>query len=105
MLHINSILSTVTDRLNLNRRLQEHVVMDMWPQIVGAAWAERTRPLCVDKQSNLVVSVADASTGQELSLLKPQIMSKLVSAASSTGVKLAGLRFDLKHFHERGGDR
>jgi hypothetical protein len=105
MLHINSILNTVSDRLNLGRRLKEHAVMEMWPLVVGITWAQRTRPLCIDKQSNLVVSVADASTGQELSLLKPQIMSKLVSAANSAGVELAGLRFDLKHFHEGGDNR
>jgi hypothetical protein len=100
--HINSILNDVAGSLNLDGRLKEHAIMDIWPTLVGEPMAARTRVRLIDKQRNLVVSVKDAATGQELSLLKPAIMNKLVSAADSAGVVLKGLRFDLKHFHSDG---
>lgn len=75
--------------------------MEMWPSMVGQTMAMRTRVFFIDKQRNLVVSVADAATAQELSLLKPQIMSKLMSASAAVGAEIAGLRLDMKHFYDQ----
>jgi hypothetical protein len=94
-------LNDVAGSLNLEARLKEHAIMDIWPAVVGEPMAARTRVRQIDRQRNLVVSVKDAATGQELSLLKPRIMSKLISFADSQGIVLNGLRFDLKHFHDQ----
>lgn len=99
MRHINSILDSVAGNLNLDTRLKEYAIVQMWPTLVGEPMASRTRVISIDKQRNLVVSVKDAATGQELSLLKPQIMNKLAAVAGSQGVVLKGLRLDLKHFY------
>ncbi len=74
--------------------------MDLWPTIAGGVLGERSRGLFIDYQGTLVVSVRDAATGHELSLLKPQLFKKMKAAARGLSVELTGLRFDLKHFHK-----
>jgi len=96
---VDNVLNRVMVKLGLEKRLKEHTLMSMWPYLVGEPWDKRSRSLFIDSQNNLVVSVADASTGQELSLLKTNIMRKLRSAAATLQLEISGLRFDLKHFH------
>src|SRR5438477_9506228 len=73
--------------------------MSLWPTFVSGVIAERSRPLFIDADRNLVVSVADASCGQELSMTKGKIFSSLSKAANSLGIEIRGLRLDLKHYH------
>lgn len=96
---VNHVLNNVMVKLGLERRLREHTLMSLWPTLVGPPWSNRSRPLFIDSESKLVVSVSDAATGQELSLLKSEILNKLRAAGRSVGVAISGLRFDLKHYH------
>jgi len=97
---VNNILNRVVAKLGLERRLREHTILKLWPVLVGDNFAARSRPLFIDSESSLVVAVADASVGQELSLLKLPLLRQLKSAGRTIGINIAGLRFDLKHFHE-----
>lgn len=98
---LESVLTRVMSGLGLEQRLKEHALIDLWPVIAGEPWDRKSRALFLDHEQNLVVSVADASTGQELSLLKPQLIKKINTAGKSLGVSVRGMRLDLKHFHAK----
>ena len=108
--NVGDVLNTIVTKLGLDRRLREQTLMNLWPIVAGNTFALNTRPLFVDYENNLVVAVRDASVAQELSFLKRQITNKLKIAGKSAGIRIEGLRFDLKHFHqpnetEKLGDR
>jgi hypothetical protein len=100
--NVGNVLNTVVTKLGLDRRLRERALMNLWPIVAGDTFALKTRPLFIDYENNLVVSVRDASTAQELSFLKRQITDKLKAAGRGTGITIDGIRFDLKHFHQAG---
>jgi hypothetical protein len=95
---VNDVLSKVMSSLGLERRLREHTLASLWPTFVSGAVAERSRPLFIDSDRNLVVSVIDAATGQELSMLKSKVLAKLIPAAKSLGIEVRGLRLDMKYY-------
>lgn len=101
---VDGVLSRVVHNLGLDKRLKERTLMDIWPTIAGGVLGERSRGLFIDYQGTLVVSVRDAATGHELSLLKPQLFKKMQAAARGLSINLTGLRFDLKHFHKHESD-
>jgi len=96
---INDVLGGLVSSMGLDRRLKEHTLMTLWPVLVGDLFALKSRPLFIDHESNMVIAVKDASTGQELSMAKPEILKKVQAAGRSIGISVGGLRFDLKHFH------
>lgn len=96
---VNSVLNRVMSKLGLDKRLREHTFLTLWPTFVSGAIGDRSRPLFIDAERNLVVSVADAATGQELSMCKQRVLSKLAPAARSLGIEINGIRLDLKHYH------
>ena len=96
---LNNVLDAITARLGLDKRLREHTMISLWPVLIGEPWGSRSRGLFFDAEGSLVVAVKDASTGQELSLLKPRILEKLRASGRAMGIVVKGLRFDLKRFH------
>lgn len=98
---LNEVLNGVVVKLGLDQRLRDNTLMNLWPVIAGCPWDKKSRALFIDSQRNLVVSVCDAPSGQELSLLKPQMLKKLKAAASTLSMDISGLRLDLKQFHAR----
>jgi Protein of unknown function (DUF721). len=98
MASISNVLSEVVKRYGLDKSLKMHALTSYWPHAVGEPFASITRPLFIDYEGNLVVSVKDASVAQELSFKKPQLMKSLRPLANSVGLKLTGLRFDLKNY-------
>ena len=96
---VDKVLPAVLNRLGLDRRLKEHAIMQMWETLVSGAIAERSRPLFIDSQHNLVIAVADAAVAQELSLMKAKVLKTLSVTARSLGIELKALRIDMKHFH------
>lgn len=97
---VNDVLSKVSSALGLDRRLREHTLASMWPTFVSGAVADRSRPLFIDSAKNFVVSVADASTGQELSMMKTKVLAQLIPSARALGIEIKGIRLDMKHFRE-----
>jgi hypothetical protein len=97
---MSNLMNSLVVKLGLDQRLKEHALMDLWPTIVGDAFATKSRCLFIDNERKLVVSVQDASAGQEISLLRREIMRKMQAAASGLGVKIEGIRFDMKHFYQ-----
>jgi hypothetical protein len=97
--NVSDVLNKVSHNLGLDKRLHEHSLISMWPTLVGAPVARRSRPLYIDAERNYVVAVADAALAQELSLLKTKILSRLIPTGRALGVTIKGMRFDLKNFH------
>ncbi|CAN5576498.1 hypothetical protein BH10CYA1_BH10CYA1_22100 [soil metagenome] len=96
---IDDVLTKLVSSLGLDKRLKEHALLSLWPLMIGEVFADKSRPLFIDYEGNLVIGVKDASVAQELSLLKPAIISKMRMAAQSMGLKVNGMRFDLKHYY------
>jgi hypothetical protein len=96
---VNTVLTRVMSKLGLDKRLREHTFLQLWPTFVSGVIGDRSRAIFIDAERNLVVSVADAATGQELSMCKPRVLAKLAPAARSLGIEIKGIRLDLKHYH------
>jgi hypothetical protein len=97
---MSNLMNKLVVKLGLDQRLKEHALMYLWPSVVGERFATNSRCLFIDNERKLVVSVKDASVGQELSLLRREILRKMQIAAHNLGVKIEGIRFDMKHFHQ-----
>ncbi len=98
-----SLLNAISRDLGLDRRLREQALLDLWAPVVGEPLCSRSRPLFIDAESKLVVAVADAAAGQELSMRKPEILRQLAGFGRGLGVAVGGLRFDLKRYHGESG--
>jgi hypothetical protein len=96
--NVGDVLDKVTQGLSLDRRMREHALRQIWPTLIGEPFAEKSRLLFVDSEDNLVVAVSDASSAQEMSFSKRTLLSKIYPAARALGLKIKGMRFDLKQF-------
>lgn len=98
MIGLDTVLHQVVDKLGLDRRLKEHALCSLWPNIVGSALAGRSHASLIDSAANLIVTAQDASVAQELSMLKPKILSKVLEMARSLGLEIKGVRIDLRNY-------
>ncbi|PZM79160.1 MAG: hypothetical protein DKT66_22020 [Candidatus Melainabacteria bacterium] len=101
MSSVNKVLNQLVSSLNLDRRLKEHTLLGLWPTIVGEPFATKSRPLFIDHEGNIVISVSEAAVGQELSLMRSQLVKKMRIAGNGLGVEIRGIRFDMKHFYKK----
>lgn len=100
MTDVSTVLSKVIAKFGLEQRMKEHAFMSLWPDIVDDPFKKVSRPLFIDNEGNLVVSVKDASVAQELSFQRGPMLKRLAPFARGVGLKISGIRFDLKHFKE-----
>lgn len=101
MSSVNKVLNQLVSSLNLDRRLKEHTLLGLWPTIVGEPFSTKSRPLFIDHEGNIVISVSEAAVGQELSLMRSQLVKKMRVAGNGLGVEIRGIRFDMKHFYKK----
>jgi Dna[CI] antecedent, DciA len=94
---IGKVLDKIVGQLGLDMRLREVALFELWPTLVSPKLAEKSRPLFVDNERNLVVAVKDAVVAQELGFIRTELTEKLRLAGNGLGVKVKGLRFDLRH--------
>lgn len=97
---VEIVLPQIMGQMGLEKRLKEHGFMQLWFNVCGEELKNCSRPLFMDHQHNLVVGAKDASTAQEISLMRTGLLSKLGHMARALGVELRGIRVDLKNFHE-----
>lgn len=97
---VDTVLDSLLNKLGLDKRLRERCLMDLWPSLVGDFFGERTRCLFIDSENQLVVAVKDASVGQELSLRKREIVTRLKACAQGLNLVVSGLRFDMKAYYQ-----
>jgi hypothetical protein len=96
-IEIGKVLDRVVNQLGLDERVREVALFELWPSLVGAKLAEKSRPLFVDHERNVVIAVKDAAVAQELGFLRKDLTEKFRVSGLKTGIKLKGLRFDLRH--------
>lgn len=101
MSSVNKVLNKVVSSLNLDKRLKEHTLMSLWPTMIGETFATKSRPLFIDHEGNMVIAVSEAAVGQELSLMRTQLVKRLRIAGNGLGIEIRGMRFDMKHFHRK----
>lgn len=97
---VSTVLSKVISRFGLEQRMKEHAFMSLWVDVVDEPFNRLARPLFIDCEGNLVVSVKDSSVSQELSFQRGTLLKKLAPFARGVGLTITGMRFDLKHFRE-----
>jgi hypothetical protein len=101
---ISKVLPQLLRKLGLDKRLKEQTFINIWPHIVGEPFGSLSRPLFIDHERNVVIAVRDASTGQEMTFAKPQLLKAIRQAARGVGIEITGMRFDLKRFYEKSPD-
>ncbi len=101
MSSVNKVLSSLVSSLNLDKRLKEHTLMSLWPTMIGEPFSSKSRPLFIDHEGSMVIAVSEAAVGQELSLMRTQLVKRLRIAGTGLGVEIRGIRFDMKHFHRK----
>ncbi len=95
MSSVNNVLSQLVSSLNLDRRLKEHTLLGLWPTVIGEPFASKSRPLFIDHEGSIVIAVSEAAVGQELSLMRSQLVKKMRIAGNGLGIEIRGIRFDL----------
>jgi len=96
--NISDVLNSVSQGFSLDRRLREHALRQIWPTLIGEPFAQKSRVLFVDSEDNIVVAVGDASCAQEMSFCKRAMLAQIYPAARALGLKIRGMRFDLKQY-------
>jgi len=99
--NVGTVLNRVVATLGLDRRLREHALIKLWPSLVGDVFAEKSYPLFLDIEGNVVVATSDAATAQELSLKRRELLQKLKAVGKGLDLSIRGIRFDLKHFSSK----
>jgi hypothetical protein len=99
---VGNVLNRVVSTLGLDRRLRENAFFNLYPALVGEPFASKSRPIFLDHEGSLILSVKDASAAQEFSFAKREIQRKLAAAAKGLDLQLRGIRFDLKQFEAKG---
>lgn len=82
---INTILSSVLKRYDLEDRVKKYDFVKRWEEIVGTELAKRMKPECFRKDT-LVIAVKNAAWAQELSFNKVSILKRLKDAQSTFGI-------------------
>jgi len=101
---ISGVIPQVLRKLGLDQRLKEQTFINLWPHIVGEPFGSLSRPIFIDNERNIVVAVRDASTGQEMTFSKVQLLKAIRQAARGVGIEITGMRFDLKRFYDGPSD-
>ena len=76
---INQVVDQFLDENHLSDRLYEIRLMDMWPQVVGTALAEKTGNLHIEK-GILTMHVSSAIVRNELMIMRKSFVNKLNEA-------------------------
>jgi hypothetical protein len=83
---LSSAMGFALKGLKLDQRMREGKAMALWPDIVGAVTAERTRPLYVNR-GTMTVLVSSSAWANQLNLLKPKILAGLAERCGPGVIK------------------
>ncbi|HTY08664.1 MAG TPA: DUF721 domain-containing protein [Candidatus Edwardsbacteria bacterium] len=83
---VGGILDRVLKDLELDKKIGENKAVVLWPEVVGAQLAAKTRAVSVSR-GRLVVEVATSSLANDYRFLSPQIREKLNTALGAEVVK------------------
>lgn len=74
---LGDVVASVLKHAGLTDRVAQAAVIPEWPALVGAQIAGVTEPLLLQQDGTLVVMVQTHAWMQELTLLEPQLLTRL----------------------------
>lgn len=86
------LLDDMISRKNWSKKIKQHTVFELWPEVVGKDIAQRTCPYVI-RGSILWVRVSDSVWMQQLHLQKPLILEKINRRLKSAVI--SDLRFQV----------
>ena len=89
---LSALLSEMISRKNWSKKISQHAVFHIWPEVVGNDIAERTYPYII-RGTILWVRVSDSVWMQQLHLQKPLILEKINRRLK--GAVISDLRFQV----------
>lgn len=100
---INFITNRVAQELGVDRGLKEITLINLWPNIVGPRFKDKSQAVSVMKKNGfdaLLVAVASSIISQELYMFKKDILRKLSPMAKSLGFSVRDVMFSAKLWNE-----
>lgn len=86
------LLDDMIRRKNWSKKIKQHTVFDLWPEVVGKDIAQRTYPYII-RGSILWIRVSDSVWMQQLHLQKPLILEQINRRLK--GAVISDLRFQV----------
>ena len=86
------LLDDMISRKNWSKKIKQHTVFELWPEVVGKDIAQRTCPYVI-RGSILWIRVSDSVWMQQLHLQKPLILEKINRRLK--GAVISDLRFQV----------
>jgi hypothetical protein len=86
------LLDNMISRKNWSKKIKQHTVFELWPEVVGKDIAQRTCPYII-RGSILWVRVSDSVWMQQLHLQKPLILEEINKRLK--GAVISDLRFQV----------
>jgi predicted nucleic acid-binding Zn ribbon protein len=84
---VGDVLASVLQSSGLTERVAQAGIFPEWPRLVGGQIASVTEPVALQQDGTLVVMVTTHAWMQELSLLEPQLLTRINHDAARLPVK------------------
>jgi len=91
---IGSIIGSVVDKMELNKKLRVSNIFNHWEDIVGTQIAKKSKPERL-LHKTLYVSVTTSTWANELSLMSEKLIEKINSFTGEDIVKTIRFKADL----------
>jgi len=100
---ISFISDRVAEELGVERGLKEITLINLWPDIVGPRFKDKSKAVSVLKKSgydSILVAVSSSIISQELYMFKKDILRKLSPMSKPMGFNVTDLTFSAKLWDE-----
>ena len=91
---IGSIIGSVVDKMELNKKLRTSNIFNHWEDIVGPGISKKSKPERLIRNT-LYVSVTTSTWANELSLMSDKLIEKINSFTGEDIVKTIRFKADL----------
>lgn len=96
---MKNILSSLTKKIGLDKKMKETIFFGSWVEIVGFRFKKNTKALMIRNKSGantLVVAVKSSAVAQDLFLFKKDLLEKAKFYSNPLGIKIDDIYFDAK---------
>jgi len=101
MQSIQTLMNTLERSPQWQANASVRRVLALWPQLVGEAVAQHSRPTKIQRRV-LQVAVSSAAWSQTLTFERSRILQKLHESLPETQSTIADLRFAAGNWHQEG---
>lgn len=92
----DSIVAELLEKKEIKKAMTRNNLYKFWGKIVGAKFAEKSRPYSLVGGGVMVIACENSIVAQELMLKKTQILIKFKPYLESLKMNVKDLRFDAK---------